>query len=167
LALAAACGRATVPDPERWACDPEADQALRRGDTEAGIRLHETFLQAHPDNPLALYHLGYAYGLTGDHRREVAYYEKARDLGYTEGAFLFNLGMAYGETGQHRKAAEALEQAVDQDPDNADYRAGLALALEQSGEVDAAADALREAIRLDPNHPWARDLLQRLENRGW
>jgi tetratricopeptide (TPR) repeat protein len=137
-----------------------------RKDTEAGIRLHEAFLESHPDNPLARYHLGYAYGLTGDHRREIACYEKALDLGYAEGALLFNLGMAYGETGQYGKAVEVLERAVDSDPDNPDYRVGLGLALERTGNTGAAIEALREAIRIDPNAPWARDLLRRLETGG-
>ena len=161
VATAAGCASGPRPagtpgEPPAWTCDPEADRALTRGDTEAGIRLHEAFLADHPDNPLALYHLGYALGRTGDHRREIACYERAGDLGYEDGGLLFNLGMAYGETGRHGKAAEVLERAVKLDPDKADYRVGLGLALERSGRLDAAAEAFREAIRLDPRLTDAR-----------
>ncbi len=66
-------------------------------DYEAGILLHQHFLEKEPTNGLALYHLGYAYGQTGDHVKEVLYYEKAVSLGFSEYHIFFNMGMAYGE----------------------------------------------------------------------
>ncbi|MFO7785365.1 MAG: tetratricopeptide repeat protein [Thermodesulfobacteriota bacterium] len=162
-ACASVSQRAEDPDAERaWTCDEDADRALMEDDLEAGIRLHEEFLESHPDNALALYHLGYAYGRIEDHEREIACYERAQALGYTDGDFLFNLGMAYGETGATEKAVKTIQMAVDEEPDNADYRVGLGLALERSGKIYAAAGALEEAVRLDPMLPDARWFLVRI-----
>ncbi|ETR68377.1 MAG: hypothetical protein OMM_10594 [Candidatus Magnetoglobus multicellularis str. Araruama] len=65
-----------------WACDTQADQAMMRRDYEAGIKLHQRFLEKEPDNGLALYHLGYAYGNVENHENEVYYYERAINLGF-------------------------------------------------------------------------------------
>ena len=65
-----------------WTCDIQADQAMMRKDYEAGIQLHQHFLDKEPDNGLALYHLGYAYGNIGNLKKEVHYYEKAIKLGF-------------------------------------------------------------------------------------
>jgi len=71
------------PDVKKtWACDKAADDAMKRKDYKAGILLHERFLEKEPGNAFALYHLGYAHGQTGDHLKEVSYYEEAIALGF-------------------------------------------------------------------------------------
>ncbi|RPI76232.1 MAG: hypothetical protein EHM45_13535, partial [Desulfobacteraceae bacterium] len=60
-----------------WVCDPEADKQVKAGDLDAGIERHISFLQNHPANGLALYHLGYAYGRQGHFELEAEFYEKA------------------------------------------------------------------------------------------
>ncbi|HID29111.1 MAG TPA: hypothetical protein EYP19_03805, partial [Desulfobacterales bacterium] len=69
-------GRSTAMD-KTWTCDKEADDAMQQGAYGSGVLLHKRFLQKEPENALALYHLGYAYGQTGDHPKEVFHYEKA------------------------------------------------------------------------------------------
>ena len=148
-----------------WTCDEEADRALSQGDLEAGIRLHESFLRSHPDNALALYHLGYAYGQAGDHEREIACYERAEELGFSDGGLFFNLGMAYGETGRVRKAVNAFGRAVQADARNADYRMGLGLALQEAGDLEGALHAFGKAVGLDPSLADARWYAARLLTR--
>ncbi|MBW2109393.1 MAG: tetratricopeptide repeat protein, partial [Deltaproteobacteria bacterium] len=116
-------------------CDKAADDAMRRRDFQAGVILHERFLVDHPDNGLALYHLGFAYGQLGDHVNEVAYYEKAISAGFKDEDILFNLGMAYGELGQMNKAVDAFQEALKISPGSADNHFGLALVY-QSAAAD-------------------------------
>jgi len=159
---------ATTPRPQggevgpSWTCDEEADRALSEGDLERGIQLHEAFLETHPDDALALYHLGFAYGQSGNHEREIACYERAAALGFSKGGLFFNLGMAYGEIGKPRKAVAAFQRAIQTDARNADYRMGLGLALEKTGDMEGAARSLEEALRLDPSLSDARWYLARI-----
>ena len=85
LCVVSGCSKALLgknAEPKkRWICDKEADEAMKRNEYEAGIILHQRFLEKEPENALALYHLGYAYGQIGEHLREVSHYEKAISFG--------------------------------------------------------------------------------------
>ena len=88
-----------------------------------GLAAKELSLEKEPGNALSLYHLGYAYGMTGDHGKEVQYYEKAIALGYSRDAGLYyNLGMAYGELNSTQKAISAFKRALEIDPIHDDAR---------------------------------------------
>jgi len=54
-----------------WMCDTQADEAMKEQDYDSTFLLHKRFLKKMPTNGLALYHLGYAYGQTGKHMKEV------------------------------------------------------------------------------------------------
>lgn len=166
LFLGAGCARREVleePVPaKRWTCDREADEALKRHDYEEGIRLHRKFLETEPGNALALYHLGYAYGHTGDHEREVFFYERAAALGFEEDNIFFNLGMAYGELNRIEAAIKAFQKALDIDPDSADNHFGLALTYQRSVADRLAEEEFLKAIEIDPAHVDARLYLSML-----
>ena len=147
---------------KRWICDKEADEAMKRNDYEAGIVLHQRFLEKEPENALALYHLGYAYGQIGEHLREVSHYEKAIAFGYKRDRIFFNLGMAYGELNQTEKSISAFKQALDINPGNADNHFGLAMAYQKSAIDKLAEDEFLKAIDIDPRHVEARLLLSML-----
>ena len=147
---------------KRWICDKEADEAMKRNDYEAGIVLHQRFLEKEPENALALYHLGYAYGQIGEHLREVSHYEKAIAFGYKRDRIFFNLGMAYGELNQTEKSISAFKQALDINPGNADNHFGLAMAYQKSATDKLAEDEFLKAIDIDPGHVEARLLLSML-----
>lgn len=74
-----------------WSCNKAADDDVQRQDYEAGILLHQRFLEKEPANTLALYHLGYGYKQTGDHEEEVLHYEKAISLGLKK----YQYGLSY------------------------------------------------------------------------
>lgn len=166
LCLGAGCAkREIVKEPvpvKRWTCDREADNALTRHDYKEGIRLHREFLEAEPGNALALYHLGYAYGQTGDHEREVFFYERAAALGFKEDNIFFNLGMAYGELNRTEEAVKAFQKALDLDPHSADNHFGLALAYQRSAADRLAEEEFLKAIDIDPAHVDARLYLSML-----
>jgi tetratricopeptide (TPR) repeat protein len=166
LCLGAGCAKRelvkeSVPE-KRWTCDREADEALERHDYEEGIRLHQKFLDTEPGNALALYHLGYAYGQTGDHEREVFFYERAAALGFEEDSIFFNLGMAYGELNRLEEAIKTFQKALDIDPDNADNHFGLALVYQRSVADRLAEEEFLKAIEIDPLHLDARLYLSML-----
>jgi tetratricopeptide (TPR) repeat protein len=144
------------PLEKTWTCDIAADNAMKRENYHAALLLHERLLEKEPDNALALYHLGYAYGQTGNHQMEVHYYEKAIALGFVKDAIFFNLGMAYGELNQIEKSLKAFEKAVSLDPDNADNHFGLALSYQRRLTDELAEAEFLKAIEIDPEHIDAR-----------
>lgn len=144
-----------VESGKKWTCDKEADEAMMRNDYKAGISLHERFLEKEPENALSLYHLGFAYGQTGDYLEEVSYYEKAIALGFQEDVIFFNLGMAYGELNQIENSIRAFKKALDINPDSADNHFGLGVAYRVSA-ADLAGKEFLEAIKIDPYHIDAR-----------
>ncbi|MBW1706638.1 MAG: tetratricopeptide repeat protein [Deltaproteobacteria bacterium] len=136
---------------------------MNRRDYETAIFLHERFLENEPGNALALYHLGYAYGQTGDHLKEVSYYEKALSFGFRSGHFFYNLGMAYGELNDIEKSVSAFRKALEIDPYSADYHFGLAMACYKRGLADKTAEKeFLKAIKIDPEHVKARLFLSML-----
>ena len=147
---------------KRWQCDKEADEAMKQHDYEGGILLHQRLLEKEPANGLALYHLGYAYGWTGDHQKEVFYYEKAIDLGFKEDSIFFNLGMAYGELNQVENSIDAFNKALNINPNSADNHFGLALAYQRNVADTLAEKEFLEAIKIDPEHLDARLYLSML-----
>jgi tetratricopeptide (TPR) repeat protein len=148
-------GKKPVPE-KTWRCNKEADDAMKRHDYEAGILLHHRLLEKEPANGLALYHLGYAYGQTGDHVKEVVYYEKAVDLGFNEDHIFFNMGTAYGELRQIENSIRAFRKALDVNPASAENHFGLALAYQVSVADNLAEKEFLEAIKIDPAHVDAR-----------
>ena len=147
---------------KRWICDKEADEAMKRNEYEAGIILHQRFLEKEPENALALYHLGYAYGQLGEHLSEVSHYEKAIAFGYKRDRIFFNLGMAYGELNQKEKSISAFKKALEINPGNADNHFGLAMAYQKSATDKLAQDEFLKAIDIDPRHVEARLFLSML-----
>jgi len=145
-----------------WTCDKAADEPMKQHDYEAAILLHQRLLEKEPTNGLALYHLGYAYGQTGDRPKEALYYEQAIDLGFKEDSIFFNLGMAYGESNKVEDAISAFNEALDINPESADNHFGLALAYQRSVADTLAEKEFLKAIKIDPEHVDARLYLSML-----
>ena len=147
-----------------WQCDAQGDSAVHQEDWQRALRLHEQFLAAHPDNCLAIYHLGYIWSRLGDRDKEITYYERAAACGYDrDDQLYFNLGMAYGETDQMGKAIAAFQRAVAINPDNADDWFGLGLTARSAGRPDLARQAFTKAVTLDSRHWDARIELARVD----
>jgi len=137
---------------KQWACDKAADEAMKQHDYRVAILLHQSFLRMEPTNGLALYHLGYAYGQTGDHQKEALHYQQAIDLGFKKDSIFFNLGMAYGELNQIKNSIGALKKALNINPNSADNHFGLALAYQRSVVDTLAEEEFLKAIEIDPTH---------------
>ena len=124
-------------------CDITADAALGIEDYPAAIALHRSFLRSHPNNALAHYHLGFAYGMTGRSSHEISEYLKAASLGLREWDLFLNLGVAYLDQGDDPNAVEALETSVSLGPQHVEAHFNLALAYEKA---DRLSDAMRQII---------------------
>ncbi len=95
------------------------------------VRLHLRVLAEHPDNALGHYHLGFAYGMLGDHAQELVQYRKAVDLGLKRWDLFVNLGLANFEAGDLEAAAAALTEAVALQPNRPEPHFNLGLVYER------------------------------------
>jgi tetratricopeptide (TPR) repeat protein len=140
-------------------CDPTADYFLGMEDYGEAIATHRRVLAARPGDALAHYHLGFAYGMTGDREREISEYRQAVRLGLRQWDLYLNLGRALLEDGDPTGATGALQTAVALGPERPEGHFNLGLALERSGMLAAALDELQTSLRLDPRQPDARNMI--------
>jgi tetratricopeptide (TPR) repeat protein len=140
-------------------CDPLADYYLGMEDYTEAIRRHRIVIRDDPSNALAHYHLGFAYGVVGQHREELAEYQKAISLGLDDWQLFLNLGLLYLETGQTRDATQVLRLAALLGPDRPETHFNLALAYERRGALAQAEQEALLSLRIDPSQPDARNTL--------
>jgi len=141
-----------VQNSRIWNCEPMADDALKEGNYETSIEHHLRFLKNDPENGLALYHLGYAYGQMGDHLSEIVYYKKAIDSEFIDNdGIFFNLGMAYAETGQPENAVLSFKRALTVNPGNTDTLCELGMVYRQMNNYELAEETFTKATLIDPD----------------
>lgn len=131
-------------------CDVSADAALGLEDYPAAIRLHRSLLRLHPNDALAHYHLGFAYGMTGHSSKEIDEYRRAVTLGLRSWDLFLNLGLAYAEGLDFANAAQALQHAVLLAPQRPEAHFNLALAYEKENRFKDALREIKISRRLDP-----------------
>jgi Flp pilus assembly protein TadD len=124
-------------------CNASADLALASDDYPTAIMLHRRFLRSQPNNALAHYHLGFAYGMTGRDSEEISEYRKAVSLGLREWDLLLDLGLAYLEKRDYPNAIYALQTSVLLGPNHPEAHFNLAIAYEEANRLG---DAMREII---------------------
>src|SRR5208283_1173847 len=93
-------------------CNVAADAALGVENYAQAINLHQRIIAVHPDDALAHYHLGFAYGMVARRDEELAEYRKAAALGLQQWDLYLNLGRVYLERGDYPAATSALRIAV-------------------------------------------------------
>lgn len=139
------------PPSDNQVCDPTADYYLGMEDYPEAIQRHRAVIDSNPNNALAHYHLGFAYGLMGQHQRELAEYQKAVSLGLDDWQLFLNLGLLYLENGQLRDATEVLRLSALLGPDHPEPHFNLAIAYERRGMLDQAEQQMLLSLQLDPN----------------
>lgn len=140
-------------------CDPLADYFLGMEDYPEAIRRHQIVIKEHPDNALAHYHLGFSFGLMGQHQKELAEYEQAVNLGLDDWELFLNLGLLYIEAGNMHAAMEVLRLASLLGPDHPETHFNLGLAYQRLGMLEPAEQEVLLAVQLDPNQADARNTL--------
>lgn len=140
-------------------CDPIADYFLGMEDYPEAIRRHKLVIAEHPDNALAHYHLGFAYGMMGNHREELKQYREAIRLGLSDWALFLNLGLVYLENHQLAAATDVLRLATLLGPERPEAHFNLGIVYERRGMLDAAEQEVLLSLRLDPAQPDALNTL--------
>ena len=148
-----------LPQRDQQVCDPQADYYLGMEDYPAAIHSHLVVIREHPDNALAHYHLGFAYGVIGQHQRELQEYRRAVDLGLDDWQVFLNLGLVYLEEGQLQEATQVLRLATLLGPYQAETHFNLGLTYERRGMLIDAEREMLFSLRLNPHEVDARNML--------
>jgi tetratricopeptide (TPR) repeat protein len=156
--LAAAVGASSSPQDEE-VCDPLADYFLGMEDYPEAIRRHLLVVQDHPDNALAHYHLGFVYGLEGQHQLELTEYRDAIDLGLDDWQLFLNLGLLYLEAANVHEAMQVLRLATLLAPDRAETHFNLGIAYQRSGMLSEAEQEVLLSLQIDPSQVDGRNTL--------
>ena len=150
---------ATERTPEEQICDPLADYALGMEDYPKAVKLHQEVIRKHPERALAYYHLGFAYGVLGDHDRELRDYQKAVELGLSDWALFLNLGRLYLENNHLDQASDAFRLAALLAPYRPETHYNLGLVYERLGRFHKAEQEILLSLRLQPDQTDARNTL--------
>jgi tetratricopeptide (TPR) repeat protein len=140
-------------------CNVQADFFLGLEDYPEAIRLHQQVLARDPQDALAHYHLGFAYGMAGRHREELAEYQRAVQLGLTDWTLFLNLGLAYFERMDYSRAADALTVAEVLAPERSEPHYNLALTYERMRMLSLAEQEALAALALAPRDRDIRNTL--------
>jgi tetratricopeptide (TPR) repeat protein len=133
-------------------CDQAADFFLGVEDYPEAIRLHLAVLSRSPDDALAHYHLGFAYGMVGRRDDEIREYQRAVALGLRIFDLYLNLGLAYFDAGEIAGSARAFLTAASL-TDSPEPHFDLALAYERLGKIPQAELEIAKALARAPKRP--------------
>jgi tetratricopeptide (TPR) repeat protein len=140
-------------------CDPIADYFLGMEDYPEAIRRHVIVINRDPDNALAHYHLGFAYGMIGRHDQELRQYRDAIELGLSDWELFLNLGLLYLEGQRLDAATDVLRLATLLGPDRPETHFNLGLVYERRGMLAPAEQEILLSLRLDGDQPDALNTL--------
>jgi len=145
--------------PAEVGCNVSADYALGIEDYPEAIRLHESVLRHDPSDALAHYHLGFAYGMSGDAVAELREYVRAEELGLRQWDLFLNLGLLYMERRELRTAINALTTATGLGPQHVETHFNLSLAYQRAGLLPQALTEILVSLQLEPDQPDALNTL--------
>lgn len=126
------------------------DTALGMEDYPRAITLHLELLDRRPDDALAHYHLGFAYGMTGRLAEEIGEYHHAIELGARNWDLFLNLGLAYREERDTANETAAFENAVMLGGIHPEAHLNLSLAYEDENQLHEALHQIAITRRLAP-----------------
>jgi Flp pilus assembly protein TadD len=135
---------------DKLVCDVAADVALEAQDYPTAIDLHRKLLRLEKNNALAHYHLGFAYGMTGNVSEEIREYRTAISLGLNAWDLFLNLGLAYYDQHDLPGATAALGTAVLFGPEHAETHFNLAVIYEKENRLSEALQEITKALVLEP-----------------
>ncbi len=117
---------------------------------EAVVREYEKVAQQNPQNPEALYLLGYTQQLQGQLPQARSNYEKSRQLRPNSPGLQRDLGRLYGQMGNFTAAREAFDRALALEPNEPLTYLYMGEMLEKSGDLRSAAGAYLNAQNMAP-----------------
>jgi predicted Zn-dependent protease len=144
---------ATQPRPDDLATLKKVQTIIRMERTtgrDTVVSEYEKLVQKNPQNPEALYLLGFAQQLQGQLSQAQRNYEQARHLRPNNAGLQRDLGRLYGQIGDFTAAREAFDQAAALEPSEPLTYLYMGEMLEKSGDLRSAAGAYLNAQNLAP-----------------
>jgi tetratricopeptide (TPR) repeat protein len=108
--------------------------------------------EAQPQEPIAWFILGSAYGESGQFTEAIKAIEQGLSINAKEANAWFILGNAYNESGQYTEAIKAYKQALSIDPENASAWYNLGNAYDEFGQYTEAIKAYKQALSINPEY---------------
>jgi tetratricopeptide (TPR) repeat protein len=116
-------------------------------------------VRQHPENALAHYHLGYAYGMLGNGFSELKEYRQAEALRLRRWDLYLNMGLAQRDIGQLESATRSMQRSVFIGPEHPESHLDLALLYHDQGRLADAERETKASLRLSHSQPDALNLL--------
>jgi len=127
-------------------------KAMAGKDWATAAKILTTLREAHEDNPVVWFSLGYMHGTLGNHEIAIRQYRTAISLRPSYTMAYYNIGINYDNLKQYAKAVAAYKKAIA-------LRPGFAMAYYNTGfahwYMDEHAEALaafRKTVAIQPNH---------------
>jgi thioredoxin-like negative regulator of GroEL len=149
--------------PQRQTAAPQTGQSSltwlnkaieldKKKDWPALLRHTQAWTKAQPNDAIAWFSLGIAYGNSGQTAQAIEAYQQALRIDPEDAKAWYGLGITYGESGQTAQAIEAFQQVLRIDPEHANVWYGLGITYGESGQTAQAIEAYRQALRINPEH---------------
>jgi putative PEP-CTERM system TPR-repeat lipoprotein len=122
-----------------------ADRHLIQRDFQAAIAQYQQLLQDHPDNPVILNNLAWAYQQVKD-RRALETAQRAHELMPDDASIADTFGWILVQQGSVKRGVEVLRRAAATAPDTAEIRYHLAQALLKTGDRPSAKAELERLL---------------------
>jgi Flp pilus assembly protein TadD len=133
-----------------------AKAALDELDLPRAERLYRDLLTRAPDDPVALYGLGWTYHLAGQEEQARATFERCLRVAPDAPDCVKGLGSVALATGNLEVARQRFERALQQAPGDRSIRNSLALLHLRAGRLDEALRQYEQLCQEDPAEPtWA------------
>ncbi len=140
-----------LPDRERYQIRGDFYSGSERTYDKA-IDAYIKLLELYPEALNAINNLGRIYGLIGERKMQVEYYEKAIQKGDRSAVIYTNLASVYGSIGNFDKAHQLLEGYIETVSDLPSIRNSLVSLYVQQGELELALVEAEKAFLLDPSN---------------
>ncbi len=114
------------------------------------LKLLQQWVKNQPENAVAWFGLGIAYGGLKQYDQAVQAYREALRIQPEHANAWNNLGNAYHDLKQYDQAVQAYREALRIQPEHADAWNNLGVAYRNLKQYDQAIQALREALRIQP-----------------
>lgn len=123
-------------------------QVSRWKDSES---LFRHTLRVAPENPTALFNLGYALLTGGRVDEAILYFQECSRYRPDDPDIQTNLGRAFGEKGRYADAAAEFREVLKRRPDDHLALTNLGVALDRMGRSEEALECLRMAVERKPD----------------
>ena len=129
----------------------EALELHIKKDYREAIGRYKDVIKINPDDDLAFYNMGIAYGELGDYTQAIECCKKALEIKPDNDAAFCNMGVAYDKLGDYTWAIECYEKALEINPDNDAAFYNMGVAYDKLGDYTWAIECYKKALEIKPD----------------